>query len=244
MPSTTSKRSGAIPVYKESGIKLIRVKEVSRIEAFSDAVFALSATLLVVSLEVPDNFAELVNGLYGFIAFAFSFAMLIFIWSQHNAFFRRYNLQDGLTILWNSILLFVILFYVYPLKYISIGLVSSFIDINSTSALIEDISELKQLFLIYGLGFTLVFLSFVLLHRHALSNAEKLQLTEQEIFETRTYMRYYFIFVGVGILSILITVFNLGIHIGLPGWIYGLLGPLLFLHGRYSHKRQQKRFNS
>lgn len=95
---------------------MTRVKEVSRIEAFSDAVFALSATLLVVSLEVPDNFAELVNGLYGFIAFAFSFAMLIFIWAQHNSFFRKYNLQDGVTIFWNSILLFVILFYVYPLK--------------------------------------------------------------------------------------------------------------------------------
>jgi uncharacterized membrane protein len=97
------------------------VKEVSRIEAFSDAVFALSATLLVVSLEVPHSFSDLVNSLYGFIAFASSFAMLIFIWSQHNAFFRRYNMRDGATILWNSILLFVILFYVYPLNTFPLG---------------------------------------------------------------------------------------------------------------------------
>ena len=31
-------------------------REVSRIEGFSDAVFGFALTLLVVSLEVPDNF--------------------------------------------------------------------------------------------------------------------------------------------------------------------------------------------
>lgn len=197
---------------------------------------------MVVSLEVPDSFAELVNGLYGFVAFAFSFAMLIFIWAQHNAFFRRYHLQDGVTILWNSILLFVILFYVYPLKYISIGFVSSFLKISSASPIIQNASELRQLFLIYGLGFIFVFLSFVLLYQHALGKAVDLQLTEQEIFETKTYLRYHLIFVLVGLISVLITILNVGVTFALPGWIYGLLGPLLFWHGRHRRKLKQKKF--
>ena len=37
----------------------VRGREVSRIEGFSDAVFGFALTLLVVSLEVPDNFEGL-----------------------------------------------------------------------------------------------------------------------------------------------------------------------------------------
>ncbi|HQU71504.1 MAG TPA: TMEM175 family protein, partial [Calditrichia bacterium] len=71
--------------------------EVSRLEAFSDAVFGFSATLLVVSLQVPATFDELILELKGFGAFGISFGALVLIWSVHNAFFRRYGLQDTAT---------------------------------------------------------------------------------------------------------------------------------------------------
>ena len=41
---------------------MLRGREVSRIEGFSDAVFGFALTLLVVSLEVPESFADLVGG--------------------------------------------------------------------------------------------------------------------------------------------------------------------------------------
>ena len=94
-----------------------RRHEVSRLEAFSDAAFAFALTLLVVSLDVPRSYDELMRTMRGFPSFACCFALLVWIWHEHNIFFRRYGLQDAWTVFINSMLLFVTLFYVYPLKF-------------------------------------------------------------------------------------------------------------------------------
>src|SRR5580658_3875254 len=88
---------------------------VSRIESFSDAVFAFALTLLVVSLSVPRTFDELLGAMAGFPGFAVSFALLAQIWYYQYLFFRRYGLTDRMTILLNIILLFVVVFYTNPL---------------------------------------------------------------------------------------------------------------------------------
>ncbi len=95
-----------------------RSHEILRIEAFSDAVFAFAITLLIVALEVPRTFDELSLALQGFFAFAISFALLFLIWYKQNKFFRNYGLDDPLTVTLNGVLLFVVLFYVYPLKFL------------------------------------------------------------------------------------------------------------------------------
>src|ERR1051326_6106757 len=100
-----------------------RAGEITRLEGFSDAVFAFAVTLLVVSLEVPHTFDELLDAMRGFAAFALCFAMLSQVWFHHYRYFRRYGLQDTFTVALNSVLLFVVLFYVYPLKFVFTTLV-------------------------------------------------------------------------------------------------------------------------
>src|SRR5207237_6793219 len=101
-----------------------RSHEVSRIEGLSDAVFAFAVTLLVVSLEVPKTFAELMAAMRGFGAFAISFILLFIVWFNQYKFFRRYGLQDNLTVILNAVLLFVVLSYVYPLNLLLYFLIS------------------------------------------------------------------------------------------------------------------------
>lgn len=92
--------------------------QTTRLESLTDTVFGFSIALLIVSVEVPSDFSGLLEIMKGFAGFALSFAMLILVWMYHYRFFRDYKLEDTTTIVLNSILLFVVLFYVYPLKYV------------------------------------------------------------------------------------------------------------------------------
>ena len=95
-----------------------RSNEIFRIEALSDAVFAFSVSLLVVSLEVPQTFTELKIIVQGAIPFFATVALLFLFWYMQYIFFRRYGLNDLTTILLNLAYLAIILFYVYPLKFL------------------------------------------------------------------------------------------------------------------------------
>src|SRR3990170_1804358 len=108
-----------------------RGEEVSRIEGFSDAVFAFAVTLLVVSLEVPNTFDELLSTMRGFFAFAICFWMLFLVWSGQYRFFRRYGLDDNFVVTLNAALLFVVIFYVYPLKFLFTALMDQLLGFST-----------------------------------------------------------------------------------------------------------------
>src|SRR4051794_8642982 len=95
-----------------------RSREISRIEGLSDAVFGFAVTLLIVALEVPRTSGELLETMRGFISFALTFAILYMLWYRQFVFFRRYALDDSVTVALNGALLFVVLFFVFPLKFI------------------------------------------------------------------------------------------------------------------------------
>jgi uncharacterized membrane protein len=182
---------------------------VSRLEGFSDAVFAFALTLLVVSLQAPKTVDELLATLNGFLPFAFSFALFIFIWYQHHTFFRRYGLEDPLTIALNSALLLVVLFFVYPLKFL-------FSRIITTGSL--PFNQLSAVFTIYGLGFTAVFLILALLYANAYRQRAKLEFTILEAFDTASDIWGNVSVAAVGLGSIALAQFPA--TIGLAGFFY------------------------
>src|SRR5690242_6697271 len=146
-----------------------RGHEISRVEGLSDAVFAFAVTLLVVSLEVPRTFDELGLTMRGFGALAISFTLLFIVWFNQYKFFRRYGLQDNLTVCLNGALLFVVLFYVYPLKFLFSYLVNQLMGghgevrlPNGNATLMVEPGQIASLMIIFGVGYVAVFGVFVL----------------------------------------------------------------------------------
>ena len=192
----------------------------NRLEGFSDAVFAFAATLMVVSLDVNESFSLMDSKVSGFVAFAVSFFVLVILWKVHYNFFRRTDHVDNWVIAYNSVLLFVILYYVFPLK----SLVNSWMG---EEPLTEE--GLAQLFQLYGAGFLCIFLCFSLMYRRVAkmtADSEK-----QKIY--RFYSQHHGIYVLVATLSVALAVARIGIQVGAPGFFYGLLGPLCYGHAKW-----------
>jgi transmembrane protein TMEM174 (potassium channel) len=167
-----------------------RGREVSRLEGLSDAVFGFAITLLVVSLEVPQSVEELLHAMRGFLGFALSFALLFRLWGYQYRFFRRYGLEDPTTIRLNGVLLFVVLFFVYPLKFLTQVLTDFFFDAGlaglhpGTLTRALDAGGFKLLLMFYG-GFGTVFLVLGLMYWHAYRMRDHIGLNALESLDTR-----------------------------------------------------------
>jgi uncharacterized membrane protein len=83
--------------------------EFARIVSFSDAVFAIAMTLLVLALDVPENVPDLPEALSDqlpdLFAFALSFAVLAQVWFFHHRLFGALGRFDANLITFNFLYL-------------------------------------------------------------------------------------------------------------------------------------------
>jgi uncharacterized membrane protein len=223
-----------------------RSHEISRIEGLSDAVFGFAITLLVVSLEVPKTFNELLEVMHGFGAFAICFTLLFFVWYNQYKFFRRYGLKDTVTVVLNGALLFVVLFYVYPLKFLFTAVVDRFtgghgevrLPNGNVEAMMEP-SQIPELMLIFGIGYLAVFAVFVLLYLRAYKKRQELELSTLEIFDTVSSVKEYLLHCSIAIVSISFVLIGGPQMAGLAGMIYMLTGVVMTVHGWSSRRRRK-----
>lgn len=167
-----------------------RSEEMLRIEALSDAVFAFSVSLLVAALEVPQTFDELLTIVKGVIPFFATVSLVFMFWYQQYKFFRHYALNDKRIIVLNLVYLALILFYIYPLKFLFSILLSSYTGINlfpkatEKGLMVLSTEDFPQLIAIFSVGYFLIWLLLFKMHSIALKTATELDLNEYEILYT------------------------------------------------------------
>jgi uncharacterized membrane protein len=208
-----------------------RAAEVTRLEGFSDAVFAFAVTLLVVSLEVPKTYPELLQAMRGFFAFGACFAVLANIWHQHCRFFRRYALQDPMAVTLNCCLLFCVLFYVYPMKFMFASTFAQPLDIDEAQG--------RTLFLIFSGGYVAIFSIFTLLYWHAWRKRDELALTPLECLITRHSVIHQAALVIIGLVSILLAQTLPAQLIGVAGYWYFVILPYFTISERIFDRQKR-----
>ncbi len=216
--------------------------DVSRIEGISDAMLAFAMTLVVVSLKVPEKWSELELVLIQLPAFFACFLLIGWIWVIHYYFFRRFGLEDGITITLNGFLLFSVLAYVFPLKYLFTALIGQMTGVGDPeywrAYWPPDEAGREKMMLFYNVGFTAIFLWFTLMYWHAWRQRDAFDLNPPERSICRGALRANAAMVLLGLLSIGMIF----VHTGYSGMVFFAIGPIQGILGWRNGVRVSREF--
>src|SRR5215212_10288790 len=102
---------------------MTEAKSLTRLEAFSDGVFAIAITLLILEIKVPPidsvhSINDLVNALVhlwpSYFAFVYSFGGILVQWIIHHNTFCHLNKTSRPFLYTNGFLLITIVFFPFP----------------------------------------------------------------------------------------------------------------------------------
>lgn len=222
----------------------LRGLDMTRIETFTDAAFAFALTLLVISLDPPTTMQTLTGALVHVPSFVLAATLLMVFWNAHHRWSRRYGLDDSATIILSCLLVFTVLVFVYPLRFMMSALVSGTASMmglsigqDMRSLGITGAHDANQMFVIYGAGFMTMSIAIALLNLHAWRRREDLGLNAMERIETRVELGTWCILFIAGLLST-VTAAAFPDAMPLGGWPYALLGIVVPLYQRYTRRGQ------
>lgn len=153
-----------------------------------------------------------------------------------------------MTIVLNSALLFVVLFYIYPLKFLFSLLINVWTDSSlevrlsdgTVHAVIEQF-QLPALMIIYSAGYLAIALVFALLFLHAYRQRAPLALSPVEVFDTRWSIYNSLFSGGVSVVSILLAWLGGEKLSSVAGLIYPvLMMPGFTILGRLQGQRRHR----
>jgi len=232
---------GMNPDFRHRGM------EPGRMENFSDAVFALAITLLLISTSPPTNFDQIRRFVWEIIPFTLCILFIILIWHEHFTFYFRYGLRNTKVLVLNSIFLVIVLFYVYPLKFLTKLILLPIAMLFNRKALQSEMfgmikgTDMPDLMIIYGLGAFSVFGVLALMYRYAYKQADALELNEIERFDTKAKITTNKLMAVVPLISVVIAIVFHWHWVGgmLSGFAYFLYTPVMFIFGRRTTKARE-----
>jgi uncharacterized membrane protein len=193
-------------------------KETSRVEAFSDGVFAIALTLLILGIRVPELsdfgtsamlYKALINLWPSYFAFILSFLAVLIMWINHHGFFKYLRKINSAFLFANGFLLLVVTFINFPTAVLARYFKTPSFNIASA---------------FYCGSMVLISVAYNLLW---FSSAYKRRLVKEEISDTliikirNAYWFGFFIYLAAFIISFFLPLIGLTICISL--WIFWTL---------------------
>lgn len=217
---------------------IYRGESPSRLDNLTDAVFGIAVTLLIFNLASPNSLEDLIVFTKTLPAFLISIGFLIVIWQEHVRFSEIYSLRGSWLIFLNSLFLALIIFYVYPLRFLTLFLTNLIFDAELSLQISP--TEIPDLMIYYGsIAFALYMVLFWF-YNLAIWNRESLALNPHEELHAKYQRGRMIIMFTVPLLSILlvwiIRPYSIAWASFLGGMIYGLYTPAIVIWGK-SYKK-------
>jgi uncharacterized membrane protein len=97
-----------------------------RVETFSDGVFAITVTLLILEIRPPEDQHDLLRGLLqlwpSYLAYAVTFMFIGQVWANHHVMFDHVRIADRAVLLLNTLLLMVVAFLPFSTSVVAAAL--------------------------------------------------------------------------------------------------------------------------
>ena len=144
----------------------------------------------------------------------------------------------------NAALIFVVLFYVYPLKFLftmTIGSLSGgrTVPFSQLNRMITSTHELSILWLIYSAGVIAVYGLFALLYHYAYLKRRELELNEYETLSTRNAVIHFAGLASVGVIVSIAALVLPSAYVGYAGFLFCLNGIWGWAAGSVMGKQQR-----
>lgn len=223
-------------------------RTVSRVENLSDAAFGFLIAMILGSEPFPKRFDELQAISGQIVAVLLSIILLMRLWYAHYTYFRRYDLEDEVTVWLNGVLIFTIVIAMYPMRLMvkwGVGVFTGAEQATRNAQGKLDYAtvrheQIPQLVTYAMVSYAAVAILFAALYFNAWRHRNPLDLTRYEQFEAlRSVVR--FLCIAASGFVILVAFDRLFVdHSGDRFFVTMLLNTLLVVPSRLMRRRSRQ----